>query len=192
MQNDFNLIHNERNLILYDTIHKISNVYKFIKKKNIFLEPEFNKIETITLLNPHLDLLQEIAYLNICDRIIVLNFDWLSRDYKNLNLFVSSKEITTKSLQIEHVVTPKPQNNLTNEFKGEIFEEDLDLSSDLKEIFELLNSRNLYEAKIEDEDIKNENELDKVRSTLFQLSNGKLKMLLKKVHLEKLQLRIKK
>ena len=177
LQNDLNLINNERNLILYDTVHKISNVYKYIKKKNFFLKPQFNKIETITLLNPQTDLLQEIAYLNICDNIVVLNFDWLSRDYKNLDLFVSNKEITSKSLQIEYVATPKPQNNLTNEFKGEIFEEDLDLSSDLMEIFELLNSRNEDEAKIEDKDIKNENELDKVRSTLFQLSNGKIALL---------------
>ena len=50
----------------------------------------------------------------------MLNFDWIARDYKNLDLFVSNKEITSKSLQIEYVATPKPQNNLTNEFKGEI------------------------------------------------------------------------
>ena len=177
LQNNLNLIHDDRNLILYDSIHEVSNIYKYVKKKKFFLEPEFKKIESITLLNPQFDQLQEIAYLNICDKVIVLNFDWLSRDYKNLDLFVSNKEIISKSLHIEHVPTTKPQKDLTNEFKGEIFEEELDLSSDLNEIFELLNSRNLDEAKIEDKDIKNENELDKVRSTLFQLSNGKIALL---------------
>ena len=177
LKNDLNYSNNDRNLILYDIGYNIDNSFRYIKKKNFFLDPQFKKIETITLLNPQLDLLQEIAYLNICDRIIVLNFDWLTRDYKNLDLFVSSKEITSRPLKIEHVLRPKPKNNLTNEFKGEIFEEDLELSSDLKEIFELLNSRNIDESKIEDTDIKNENELDKVKSTLFQLSNGKIALL---------------
>ncbi len=129
------------------------------------------------MLNPQLDLLQEIAYLNICDRVIVFNFDWLTRDYKKIDLFVSNKEIITRCIDIENIITPKPKNNLTNEFKGEIFEEDLELSSNLKDIFEILNSRNIDESKIEDEDIKNENELDKVRSTIFQLSNGKFALL---------------
>ena len=176
-KNDLNFLNNDKNLILYDIGYQINNSNRYIKKKHFFLDPQFKKIETITLLNPQLDLLQEIAYLNISDRIIVLNFDWLTRDYKNLDLFVSSKEITSRPLKIEQIIRPKPKNNLTNEFKGEIFEEDLELSSDLKEIFELLNYRNIDESKIEDTDIKNENELDKVKSTLFQLSNGKIALL---------------
>ncbi len=177
LNNDINYSNNDRNLILYDIGYNIDNSFRYIKKKNFFLDPQFKKIETITLLNPQLDLLQEIAYLNICDRIIVLNFDWLTRDYKNLDLFVSSKDISSRPLKIENIITPKSKNNLNNEFKGEIFEEDLELSSDLKEIFDLLNSRNIDESKIEDKDIKNENELDKVRSTLFQLSIGKIALL---------------
>ena len=177
LENYPNLIINEDNLVLYDFFYDLGNSYKHIKNKKFFLDHNYKKVENITLLNPKIDLLQEIAYLNICNKINVLNFAWLSRDYKNLDLFVSNKEIASRPLKIEYIDTPKPQNNLTNEFKGEIFEEDLNLSSDLSEIYELLNSRNVDEAKIEDKNFKDENELDKVKSTLFQLSAGKIALL---------------
>ena len=36
LQNNLNLIHDDRNLILYDSIHEVSNIYKYVKKKKFF------------------------------------------------------------------------------------------------------------------------------------------------------------
>ena len=106
-----------------------------------------------------------------------MNFGWLIRDYSNLNLFISNKQLHTRTLDLKYIDTPKPETNLANEFKGEIFEEDLELSSDLDEIYEILSLRNIEESNIDDIDAKNQNELFKVKSTLFQLSEGKIALL---------------
>ena len=177
LDNNLNLSFNEKNLILCDSQYFKNTDNNKIKNKKFFLDPNFEKIKTITLLNPDLNLLQEIAYLNICDNLIVLNFGWLIRDYSNLNLFISNKQLHTRTLDLKYIDTPKPETNLANEFKGEIFEEDLELSSDLDEIYEILSLRNIEESNIDDIDAKNQNELFKVKSTLFQLSEGKIALL---------------
>ena len=171
------LISSFDNILLYDGNYKINKFHKFIKKINYFLEPNFKKIDSISLFNPQPELLQEISYMDICHYVNVFNFGWLNRNYDNLNLFISNDNLSIKSLNVKYIESIKPKYTIENELKGEIFEEDLSLSSDLSEIFEKLKEQNLNEETIEDVDLKKENELDKVKSTLFQLSNGKVALL---------------
>ena len=177
LDNDLNLSYDKENLILYDSRYDPNYKISYVKNKNYFLNPDFKKIKSITLLNPTSDLLKEIAYLDICHHLIVLNFSWQIRDYSNLSLFISSNDLETKKLKIHYVDIPKPKTNTLNEFKGEIFDEDIEFSSDLDEIYKQLEKQNIEDSKIEDKDQKNENDLEKIKATLFQLSNGKIALL---------------
>ena len=95
---DFNehLISSPDNILLYEGNYKITKLHKFIKKKNYFLEPNFKKVNSISLFNPQPELLQEISYMDICHYINVFNFDWLNRNYDNLNLFISNDNLLFK------------------------------------------------------------------------------------------------
>jgi len=177
LDNELKLVYDSQNLILYDSRYEPNYKINYVKSKNYFLNPDFKKIQSITLLNPTLDLLKEIAYLGICHNLNILNFDWLIRDYSNLSLFISNSEIETKKIKINYIDIPKPKTNILNEFKGEIFNEDLELSSDLDEIYKFLEAKNIEDSKIEDKNQKNENDLEKIKATLFQLSNGKIALL---------------
>lgn len=177
LDQNLDLISNANNILLYDGNYSVDRSNKFIKKINYFLKPNFKKINSISLFNPQLELLQEISYLNVCDYVNVYNFGWINKNYENLNLLVSNSNFLSKPLNIKYIESKKPTYTVKNELLGEIFEEDLSLSSDLAEIFEKLNEQNLDEKNIEDTDLKNENDLDKVKSTLFQLSNGKIALL---------------
>jgi len=174
---NLDLMGNSDNILLYDGNYPIDRNNKFIKKINFFLQPNFKKINSISLFNPQLELLQEISFLDVCDFVKVYNFGWINKNYENLNLLVSNSNFTTNPLNIKYIESIKPAYTVKNELIGEIFEEDLSLSSDLVGIFEKLNAQNLDEKNIEDTDLKNENDLDKVKSTLFQLSNGKIALL---------------
>ena len=121
--------------------------------------------------------MKEIAYLDICRNLNILNSSWVIRDYSNLSLFISNSEVETKTLKINYIEVPKPKTNTLNEFKGEIFDEDIEFSSDLDEIYKQLDAQNIEDSKIEDKDQKNENDLEKIKSKLFQLSNGKIALL---------------
>ena len=138
LDNDLNLSYDKENLILYDSRYDPNYKISYVKNKNYFLNPDFKKIKSITLLNPTSDLLKEIAYLDVCHHLIVLNFSWQIRDYSNLSLFISSNDLETKKLKIHYVDIPKPKTNTLNEFKGEIFDEDIEFSSDLDEIYKQL------------------------------------------------------
>ena len=175
--NNLNLSYDKFNQIIFDSRYIPSFKTNYINNKNYFLDPNFEKIKSITLLNPTLDLLQEIAYLDIAENLNVLNFDWLIRDYSNISLFISNNDLETKKLKISYVDIPKPKINTLNEFKGEIFDEDIEFSSDLDEIYKLLETKNIDDLKIEDKDLKNDNDLEKIKATLFQLSNGKIALL---------------
>jgi len=177
LDNDLNLFYDNENLILYESRYEPNYKVSYVKSKNYFLDPDFKKIQSITLLNPTLDLLKEIAYLDICTNLNILNFSWVVRDYSNLSLFISNSEVETKTLKINYIEVPKPKTNTLNEFKGEIFDEDIEFSSDLDEIYKQLEAKNIEDSKIEDKDQKNENDLEKIKATLFQLSNGKIALL---------------
>ena len=82
--------------------------------------------------------MKEIAYLDVCDHLIVLNFSWQIKDYSNLSLFISNNQLEEKKLNINYIDVPKPKTSELNEFKGEIFNEDIELSSDLDEIYKKL------------------------------------------------------
>tara|TARA_B100002019_G_scaffold144583_1_gene124623 strand:+ start:923 stop:2488 length:1566 start_codon:yes stop_codon:yes gene_type:complete len=177
LNNDLNLPFDQNNQILYESRYLLNLKKNFIKNKNYFLDPDFKKIKSITLLNPTLDLLKEIAYLDVCDYLNVLKFSWIIRDYSNLSFFISNKELEIKKLNLSYVDVPKPKINTLNEFKGEIFDEDIEFSTDLNEVYEKLESKNIEDSKIEDINLKNENDLEKIKATLFQLSNGKVALL---------------
>ena len=168
---------NSNNILLYDGSYIINRSHGFIKKINFFLEPGFKKINSVCLFSPQPELLQKICYLDVCDHVNVFNFGWLNRNYDNLNLFVSNNNLPTKPLNIKYIESIKPKYSIENELKGEIFEEDLSLASDLSDIFEQLKEKNLNEENIEDIDLKKENDFDKVKATLFQLSNGKIALI---------------
>jgi hypothetical protein len=177
LDNDLNLSYDTDNQILFESRYAPNFKNNNIKSKNYFLNPDFKKIKSITLLNPTSDLLKEIAYLDICDHLIVLNFSWQIKDYSNLSLFISNNELETKKLNINYIDVPKPKTSELNEFKGEIFNEDIELSSDLDEIYKKLEDKNIEDLKIEDKELRDENDLEKIKATLFQLSNGKIALL---------------
>lgn len=177
LDNNLNPVYDKENLILYDSRYKPNTNFQYVKSKSYFINPNFKKVKSISLLNPTSYLLQEIAFLDICESLKVLNFSWFNRDYSNIDLFISNRNIQFKKLSINYIDTPKPKINLLNEFKGEISDDDLELSSDLEEIFKLLQSKNNEDLKIEDKDQRNDTDLEKIRATLFQLSNGKIVLL---------------
>ena len=172
-----NYINNKSNLALNDAKLELGKKFKFTEKKNFFTKMYNYKLESVSLFNPDTELLQLIAYLDIADFVNVYNFNWIKKDYSNLSLFVSNQELITKPLSIKYVESIKPQYVIRNELKGEIFEEDISLSSDLNSIIQKIESENIEDDKIEDKNLKNQNNFDKIRSTLFQLSNGKIAFL---------------
>ena len=172
-----NYINNKSNLALDDTKLELGRKFTFIEKRNFFTKIYDHKLESVSLFNPDTELLQLIAYLDIADFVNVYNFNWINKDYSNLSLFVSNQNLATKPLSIKYVESVKPQHVITNELKGEIFEEDISLSTDLNNIIQKIEFENIEDDKIEDKNLKNQNNFDKIKSTLFQLSNGKIAFL---------------
>ena len=54
---------------------------------------------------------------------------------------------------------------------GEIFDEDISLSTDLDEIIKKIENENKEDDNTDDKNLINKNNFDKIKSTLFQLSN---------------------
>lgn len=171
---------NEKNLFLVESElnKKLLWEYKFFKKNSYFYKIYDHKLETVSLFNPSLELLQEIIYLNVSEFINVYNFDWLKIDYSNLSLFVSNQNIKIKPINVKFLETPKPIKLLDNKLLGEIVEEDIVLSSDLEEIILKVERENQEEEEeISDASLKEINNFEKIKSTLVQLSNGKIAFL---------------
>ena len=81
-------------------------------------------------------------------------------------------------MNIKFFETPKPLKLLDNKLLGEIVEEDIMLSSDLNEIISKIERENQEEEEeINDASLKEMNNLEKIKSTLVQLSNGKIAFL---------------
>lgn len=175
-QND-NYINNNKNLALNDTKFDLDKKFKFIKKRNFFTKLYDYKLESVSLFNPNTELLQLIAYLDVADTVNVYNFNWIKKDYKNLSLFVSNQNLTTLPLNVKYIESIKPQYTVTNELMGEIFDEDISLSTDLDEIIKKIENENKEDDNTDDKNLINQNNFDKIKSTLFQLSNGKIAFL---------------
>ena len=170
-------INNKLNLVLYDGSLDLNNKYKYIEKTNFFTKIYNYKFESLSILNPTVELLQLVAYLDIADFINVYNFNWFNRNYGNLSLFISGKNAKTLPVNIKYLDFKKPEYTFDNQLKGEIFEEDILLSNDLNDIFLKIEAENNEDKNIKDVDLRNKNELEKIRATLVQLSNGKIAFL---------------
>lgn len=171
---------NEKNLFLVESElnKKLKWQYKFFKDNSYFYKIYNQKLETVSLFNPSLELLQEIVYSNISEFINVYNFDWLKIDYSNLCLFVSNQNIKIRPINIKFLETPKPLRLLDNKLLGEIVQEDIMLSSDLDAIISRIEKENQEEEEeINEASLKDMNNLEKIKSTLVQLSNGKIAFL---------------
>ena len=118
-------INNKLNPVLYDGSLDLNNKYKFIEKTNFFTKIYNYKFESLSILNPTVELLQLVAYLDIADFINVYNFNWFNRNYVNLSLFISSKNAKTLPVNIKYLDFKKPEYTFDNQLKGEIFEEDI-------------------------------------------------------------------
>jgi len=170
----------DKNLFLIDCeLNKqLIRKYKFFKNLSFFYRLYDRKLETITLFNASVELLQEIAYLNIAENINVYNFDWIKKDYSQISYFISHSNIKIRPIKIKIIQSVKPPKLLDNKLLGQIVEEDIILSSDLDEIIQKIErTTKEEEQEINDAALKEKNNLEKIRATIVQLSNGKIAFL---------------